>query len=289
VIWLFFHCGRANDNTAAGIWQAVSDEKLERVRAMLRSMGRVAVAYSGGVDSALLVKLAKDVLGDDAVAMMNVSPIMSADDAECAVRTARAMGVEPVIVRSDPLSDPGFRTNPRDRCYRCKRLVFTSILAEARARGIDAVVDGSHADDVDEDRPGRRALNELGIRSPLQEAGLSKEEIRESSRRLSVPSADRPSSPCLATRIPFGREITEEALRMVSEAEQALKDRGFMNVRVRHHGTVARIEVPRDDLNALVDRCDEVVEELRRLGFIYVAADLRGLRSGSMSEAPDEE
>ena len=255
---------------------------------MLSSMGRVAVAYSGGVDSALLLRLARDVLGDDAVAIMNVSPLISDDDAEDAALTARSLGAELLIVRADPLSDPDFRRNPRDRCYRCKRIILEAIVAAARERGIDTVIDGSHADDLGEDRPGRRALRELGIRSPLQEAGLAKDEGRRLARKLSVPSADRPSSPCLVTRMPFGREITEEALRMVGEAERYLKGLGFINVRVRHHGTVARIEVLADDIASIVSMRDEIVKGLKRLGFVYITLDLQGFRSGSMSEALDD-
>ncbi len=266
-------------------WRCVSECKLDRLRALLRPMDRVAVAYSGGVDSALLLRISKEVLGDNVIAIMNVSPLTAPGEEDEAVLAARSMGVEALIVRADPLADAAFRHNRTDRCYRCKRMVFEAIAAAARERGIENVIDGTHVDDMSEDRPGRRALAELGIRSPLQEAGLGKEEVRAFARQLSVPSADRPSGPCLATRIPFDQEITPDALQMVGEAEKVLKELGVRSVRVRHHGTMARIEVPPEDFAAIVDMRATVVERLKRIGFIYVAVDLQGFRSGSMSEA----
>ncbi|HOB38077.1 MAG TPA: ATP-dependent sacrificial sulfur transferase LarE [Methanomassiliicoccaceae archaeon] len=260
------------------------DEKLERLKATLLSMGRVAVAYSGGVDSALLLRMAREVLADDAVAIMNVTPLVPPGDEEGAVQTARSMGVEPIIIRSDPLAVPDFRRNAPDRCYVCKRVIFTAIASAARDRGIDLVIDGSHVDDLSEDRPGLRALAELGVRSPLKEAGMGKEDVRRLAARFSLPCADKPSGPCLATRIPFGRAIDMEALRTVGDAEHFLIGLGFRTVRVRHHGAVARIEVPVEDIPALVGKRQLVVERLNQLGFAYVTMDLGGFRSGSMSE-----
>lgn len=265
----------------------MSESKLDRLRALIRPMGKVAVAYSGGVDSALLLRVSRDVLGNNVLAIMNVTSLTAPGEEDEAVSSARSMGVETIIVRSDPLDDVEFRRNTTERCYHCKRIVLGAIATAARERGVEKVIDGTHVDDLSEDRPGRRALAEMGVRSPLQESGLRKEDVRAIARQLSVPSADRPSGPCLATRLPFNQEITAEALRMVGEAEKVLKDLGLRTVRVRHHGAVARIEVPPGDIAALVDMREEIVQRFKRIGFIYVAADLQGFRSGSMSEAVD--
>jgi len=261
------------------------DDKLAKLRRILRGMPGAAVAYSGGVDSALVLKVAREELGERAVAVMNVSSLTPPGEAEEAARTAQAMGAEVVVTRADPLQDEGFRAGPEDRCYRCKRLVFEAIAAAARERGLDQILDGSQVDDLSEDRPGRRALAEAGVRSPLIEAGLNKEEVRRLARRLAVPAAERPASPCLVTRLPFHQEVTPEKLRAVGEAEAALRRLGLSVVRVRHHGEVARIEVPATDLPAVLRQRERVVEELKHLGFVYVTLDLQGFRSGSMAEA----
>lgn len=261
------------------------DAKLARLRQTFRGLAGVAVAYSGGVDSAVVLKIAREELGERAVAVMNVSPLTPPGEAEEAVRTARAMGAEPIITHADPLEDETFRSGPEDRCYRCKRAVFAAVAAVAREKGADTIVDGSQVDDLGEDRPGRRALAEAGVRSPLIEAGLRKEEVRELARRLSVPAAERPASPCLVTRIPFHEEVTLDKLRAVGRAEEALRGLGAGTVRVRHHGTVARVEVPAEDIPLVVRHRERVVEELKRLGFTYVTVDLQGFRSGSMAEA----
>ncbi len=263
-----------------------NEEKgLSRLRQLLGSQSKVAVAYSGGVDSSVVLKVAREELGERAIAVMNVSPLTPPGEEELAIRTARTMGVEPIITRADPLEDAAFQANPEDRCYRCKRIILGAIAAAVRERGDYSIVDGSQTDDLKEDRPGRRALAEAGVRSPLIEAGLGKNEVRSIARQLSIPVADRPANPCLATRIPFHQEVTMDKLQAVGESERVLLGMGLSNVRVRHHGAIARIESPPEEISVIINNRERVVSELKRLGFTYIVLDLQGFRSGSMSEA----
>lgn len=260
-------------------------EKLDRLRAIIRSLGKVALAYSGGVDSSLLLRVARDELGDQIMAITATGALMPASEIDSALATARSMGIEPLVLVADVLSLEDFRINPPDRCYVCKRAIFTSVMAAAKEKGFTTVIDGSHAGDLEGDRPGKRALREMGVRSPLTEAGLDKADVRQIAKILGVPTADKPANPCLATRIPFYEPITLEKLRQVERAELAVREIGIEQVRVRHHGTIARIEVPLEDLFKIVDKRDIIISKLKALGFVYVVLDLQGFRSGSMSEA----
>ncbi len=260
-------------------------EKLDRLRAIIRSLGKVAIAYSGGVDSSLLLRVARDELGDGVMAITVTGAPMPASEMEGALATARNMGIEPHILVADVLSKEDFKMNSPDRCYICKRAIFTAIVAAAKEKGFTTVIDGSHAGDLEGDRPGKRALLEMGVRSPLTEAGLDKAEVRRMAKLLGVPTADKPANPCLATRIPFYEPITLEKLQQVDRAEMAVRELGIEQVRVRHHGTIARIEVPPEDLVEVMEKRDIIISKLRSLGFVYIVLDLQGFRSGSMSEA----
>ncbi|MDW5563551.1 MAG: ATP-dependent sacrificial sulfur transferase LarE [Methanomassiliicoccus sp.] len=262
-----------------------ASDRLRRLRHIVKSMDEVAIAYSGGVDSTLLLKVAKEELESGASAIVCSSSLMPEGEVAEAVRTAKGLGIEAKVIALDVLSRSEIIANPPDRCYHCKKLVFQEIIRAARAMDLQLVADGTHSGDQDGDRPGMRALRELGVRSPLAEAGMDKEDIRGASRELGLPTASRPPSPCLATRIPYNERITTEKLIQVDEAERLLHDLGYGQVRVRHHGTIARVEVEaRFLVRAVEDR--EVIESgLRSLGFIYVTLDLTGFRSGSMSEA----
>lgn len=259
-------------------------ERLRRLRHILRDMGQVAIAYSGGVDSTLLLRVAREELGDGASAIVCSSELMPSGEAMEAVKTARDLGVEAMVVKVDILSRPEITGNAPDRCYHCKKAIFQEIARTASSMGIGTVADGTHSGDRDGDRPGMRALRELGIRSPLAEAGMDKDDIYESSKALGLPTASRPPSPCLATRIPFNEAITLEKLRQVDEAERLLRDLGYGQVRVRHHGPIARVEVEQRHLARAVDDREIIIEGLRSVGFTYVTLDLNGFRSGSMSE-----
>ncbi|MBI0583184.1 MAG: ATP-dependent sacrificial sulfur transferase LarE [Methanomassiliicoccus sp.] len=261
------------------------EKRFAELRGLIGDMGKVAVAYSGGVDSTLLLKIARDELGNNAGAIICSGDLMPSGEVEAALLTARSIGVEAAVVRVDLSSVPEVTENHPDRCYHCKRAVFRGIIDRAWVMGIDSVVDGTHRGDRDDDRPGMRALRELGVRSPLAEAGMDKEDIREASRKLGLPTADRPASPCLATRIPFYEPITPEKLSQVDRAESLLKNRGYRLVRVRHHGDIARIELEAAELSRAVEEREAITAGLVDLGFTYVALDLKGFRSGSMSEA----
>ncbi|MBN1885027.1 MAG: ATP-dependent sacrificial sulfur transferase LarE [Candidatus Krumholzibacteriota bacterium] len=258
------------------------------LRGILGDCGRAAVAFSGGVDSTLLLAESRDALGADGVVAVTASaPFVPAGELEEARRIARLVGAEHVTVDAGSLmDDPGFTANPADRCYGCKKAILTKIVEAAAARGCDCVLEASNADDRGDYRPGARAVRELGVGSPLQAAGLTKAEIRELLRVRGLPNWDRPASPCLASRIPYGEEITAGKLRQVEEAETLLREAGFPVCRVRHHGPVARIEVPRDEIPRLLepDTGDRLAAGLRLIGFIYVSVDLAGFRSGSLNE-----
>jgi uncharacterized protein len=264
-------------------------DKLNVLRNNIRVMESVAVAYSGGVDSTFLLKVAHDVLAENAVALTSRSYIHAEREFRQAVQFAQKIGAKQVVIHSEELEIEGFSDNPPNRCYLCKKELFSKISEWARQNSIRYVADGSNTDDLGDYRPGTQAAKELGVVNPLQEAGLNKDEIRILSKELGLPTWDKPAFACLASRFPYGQKITREKLRQVDQGEQFLLDLGFRQVRVRHHGDGARLEVSTDERGKFFDTAlmDKVYEKFARLGFTYVSLDLKGYRTGSMNEVID--
>lgn len=264
------------------------ENKYRKLQSRLRSLDGIAVAYSGGADSTFLLQTAADLLTDCALAVTVVSPTLPAGGLAAAVEFTRGGGIRHQVIEIDTFAVEGFADNHTDRCYLCKRAYYPRILALARERGITTVADGSNAGDGADFRPGMRAVRELGVISPLQEAGLTKTEIRELSRLMGLSVWNKPNESCLATRIPYGQQITPGKLARVDAAEQYLRGLGFRQVRVRHHEDMARIEVGPPERAGIGERLmDEIHDHLRALGFAYVTLDLKGYRIGSLNENLD--
>ncbi len=263
-------------------------EKYEKLKTILREMGSVLVAFSGGVDSTFLLRVAHDLLGGRAVAFTATSPTYPETEFFESVALAREIGAKQVVVESNELDIPGFAENPRNRCYHCKKALFQLAGANAGELGLGWVADGSNVDDLADFRPGRQAIQELGVRSPLLEAGLGKDDIRLLSRELGLPTWNKQPFACLSSRFPYGTEITPERLRQVGCCEEFLKREGFTTYRVRYHGETARIELGETEMPKLFDpeMRRKIATVFKGAGFTYVALDLEGYRTGSMNEGP---
>src|ERR1700722_5336463 len=268
---------------------AISGElalKFDRLRGIFAPMRSVMVAFSGGVDSTFVLRVAHDPLRERVLALTTPSPTMPDDDRLSALEMARLIGARHLVIESNELEIPGYARNPIDRCYLCKHNLFTVCEAKARELQIDDIVDGLNLDDLNDYRPGIKAASEKRVRHPLVEAEMSKADIRELSRARGSPTWDRPASPCLSSRFPYGTTITPDGLRQVEQGERLLHAMGFRVARVRFHGEVARLEVEADEIPRLLEPLTRATidRELKQLGFRFVTVDLKGFRSGSLNE-----
>jgi pyridinium-3,5-biscarboxylic acid mononucleotide sulfurtransferase len=273
--------------TAAAVEDAQLDAKAAALDARLAALGSVLVAYSGGVDSAFLAVTAARVLGPRSLSVTADSPSYPERHRDLAIEVARAFNLRHEIIHTDEMARPEYRANPANRCYYCKHELYTHLSTMARKRGLAAIVDGSNADDRGDYRPGRQAAREFGVLSPLDESGLTKAEIRLLARRAGMSTWDEPASACLSSRIPYHSEVTDQKLRTIEAAERVLRGLGFRIFRVRHHDTIARIELGGDEIARALDPdvSGTIDRELRRLGYRHVTVDLRGYRLGSLNEA----
>jgi uncharacterized protein len=265
--------------------------KFNTLKENLKNLGGAALAYSGGVDSTFLLKVAFDVLGDKVVAVTARSSTYPEREFNEATKYINSLGAKHVVIVSEELEIDGFAKNPANRCYYCKKELFSKVKTIADEYGVNYVLDGSNADDVGDFRPGMTAAKELNVVSPLREAGLTKQDIRTLSKELNLPTWNKPAFACLSSRFPYGNEITVPKLSMVEKAEQLLLDMGFRQLRVRHHGDIARIEVNTEERVKFFDSAvmDKIGTEFKKIGFKYATLDLLGYRTGSMNEVLTEE
>lgn len=269
-----------------GALNAERDTKFARLDAWLKDAGSVLVAFSGGVDSTYLAAMTYKALGDRALAVTADSPSIPRSELQGAGELAKQIGIRHRVIEAKEMENPDYVRNEPDRCYHCKSELFGLLEKIAKEEGFAVVVDGANADDIGDYRPGSRAARERGVRSPLQELGFTKGDVRAGSRELGLPTADRPASACLASRVPYGTGISVEALRMIESAEAGLREMGFAVVRVRAHGDVARLEFGAQDILRAMEPGlrKRIVDHVRACGFRYVAADLEGYRAGSLNE-----
>lgn len=262
------------------------EQKFDKLKNILKELGSVAIAYSGGVDSTFLLKVSKEVLGDNVIAVTAKSSTYPEREFNEARNFVEQFGAKHIVIISEELEIEGFSKNPINRCYFCKKELFSKVWEVAKEHGIKQVLDGSNFDDIGDFRPGMKAAKELSVLSPLKASELTKKDIRELSKRLNIPTWNKPSFACLSSRFPYGNEITVEKLSMVEKAEQLLMDMGFRQLRVRHHGDIARIEVaPEERVKFFdVEIMDKIGKELQSYGFKYITLDILGYRTGSMNE-----
>jgi uncharacterized protein len=261
------------------------EDKLDCLRLLVRECGSALIAYSGGVDSALVMAIAQEQLGQRALACIGVSPSYPTREMRDAIALAQSLSIPYRTIETHELSDPNYAANPVNRCYFCKSELHDRLAEIARAEGWAFVLDGNNASDDPADRPGMAAAGERGVRSPLREAGITKDDVRATARHLGLPVWDKPAMPCLSSRVPHGVAITPQLLRQIESAEDVLVELGFRHFRVRHHGELARIELPAEDLPRAIDLRARIVSGVKRAGYIYVTLDLMGFRAGPSPEA----
>lgn len=256
----------------------------QSLKSYLEQFDSAVIALSGGVDSSLVAKIAFDVFGSKAVAVISASESLPESERRLAVQLCSDIGIPFREIKTTELQDATYRANDGNRCFVCKSYLYQELQAFAEQNGYDVVLDGANADDLADYRPGRQAAREHNVKSPLAELGISKSQVREIAKELELPNWNKPASACLASRIPYGTEVTRETLAQVEQAEEILRDAGFLQFRVRHHDSVARIEIPPDEFSRIVDARESITAQMKQLGYKFVSLDLDGFRSGSMNE-----